>query len=98
VSPRCFRADGPLGFTLAPIGSHDLALANGHQGVLMTLGGMAAIRPGVSAYTSMTRRGFGFLGRILATALQANGDVKDVQWRRRAATKAFERLDPQGLQ
>lgn len=37
-------------------------------------------------------------GRILATALLANGDIKDVEWQRLADTQAFERLDLHGLQ
>jgi hypothetical protein len=37
-------------------------------------------------------------GRILATALLANGDIKDVEWQRLADTKAFERLGLHGLQ
>lgn len=37
-------------------------------------------------------------GRILATALLANGDIKDVEWQRLADTKAFERLHLHGLQ
>jgi hypothetical protein len=37
-------------------------------------------------------------GRILAIALLANGDIKDVEWQRLADIKAFERLDLHGLQ
>ena len=37
-------------------------------------------------------------GRILATALLANGDIKDVEWQRLADTQAFDRLDLHGLQ
>lgn len=37
-------------------------------------------------------------GRILATALLANGDIKAAEWQRLAETRAFERLGLQGLQ
>lgn len=37
-------------------------------------------------------------GRILATALLANGDIKAAEWLRLAETNAFERLGLQGLQ
>lgn len=37
-------------------------------------------------------------GRILATALLANGDIKAAEWRRLAEANAFERLGLPGLQ
>jgi hypothetical protein len=37
-------------------------------------------------------------GRILATALLANGDIKASEWRRLADTGAFDRLGLRGLQ
>jgi uncharacterized tellurite resistance protein B-like protein len=37
-------------------------------------------------------------GRILITAVLANGDLKAVEWQRLAETSAFDRLGLQGLQ
>ena len=37
-------------------------------------------------------------GRILITALLANGDLKAAEWQRLAETSAFDRLGLQGLQ
>ncbi|MCW5657599.1 MAG: Bax inhibitor-1/YccA family protein [Burkholderiaceae bacterium] len=60
-----FALTGFMGYTLGPIVGHYLSLANGHQVVLMAMGGTAAIFLGLSGYVLTTRRDFGFLGGFL---------------------------------
>ncbi|ODV13449.1 MAG: BAX inhibitor protein [Rubrivivax sp. SCN 70-15] len=60
-----FALTGFMGYTLGPIVAHYLSLPNGHQVVLMAMGGTAAIFLGLSAYVLKTRRDFGFLGGFL---------------------------------
>jgi modulator of FtsH protease len=60
-----FALTGFMGYTLGPIVGHYLSMANGHQVVLMAMGGTATIFLGLSAYVLTTRRDFGFLGGFL---------------------------------
>jgi modulator of FtsH protease len=60
-----FALTGFMGYTLGPVVAHYLSLANGHQIVLMALGGTAAIFLGLSGYVLTTRRDFGFSGGFL---------------------------------
>lgn len=88
-----FALTGFMGYTLGPIVGHYLSLANGHQVVLMAMGGTAAIFLGLSAYALTSKRDFGFLGGflfagILVAFLAGLGED----------TNAVERLGLQGLQ
>ena len=61
-----FALTGFMGFTLGPIINLYLhAFGNGHQLVMMALGGSGAIFLGLSAYALTSRRDFSFLGGFL---------------------------------
>ena len=64
-----FGLTGFMGYTLGPIISHYLAMPNGHQVVLMAMGGTATIFLGLSAYATASRRDFSFLGGVLMTGI-----------------------------
>lgn len=61
-----FALTGFMGLTLGPIVSYYLnALPNGHQLVMMAMGGTGVIFLGLSAYVLTTRKDFSFLGGFL---------------------------------
>lgn len=60
-----FALTGFMGYTLGPIVGPYLSLPNGHQIVVMAMGGTAAIFLGLSGWVLTTRRDFGFLGGFL---------------------------------
>ena len=64
-----FGLTGFMGYTLGPVISHYLALPNGHQVVMMAMGGTAAIFLGLSAYATTSRRDFSFMGGFLMTGI-----------------------------
>jgi modulator of FtsH protease len=64
-----FALTGFMGYTLGPIISHYLAMPNGHQVVMMAMGGTAAIFLGMSAYATTSRRDFNFLGGFLMAGI-----------------------------
>jgi len=64
-----FALTGFMGYTLGPIISHYLAMPNGHQVVMMAMGGTAAIFLGLSAYAAASRRDFSFMGGFLMTGI-----------------------------
>ena len=64
-----FGLTGLMGYTLGPVISHYLAMPNGHQVVMMAMGGTAAIFLGLSAYATASRRNFSFLGGFLMTGI-----------------------------
>ena len=64
-----FALTGFMGYTLGPIVGHYLAMPNGHQVVMMALGGTAAVFLGLSAYATASRRDFSFMGGFLMTGI-----------------------------
>ena len=64
-----FGLTGFMGYTLGPIVSHYLAMPNGHQTVMMAMGGTAAIFLGLSVYATASRRDFSFMGGFLMTGI-----------------------------
>jgi len=66
-----FALTGFMGYTLGPIISHYLAMPNGHQVVMMAMGGTAAIFLGLSTYATASRRDFSFMGGFLMTGIIA---------------------------
>lgn len=60
-----FGLTGFMGYTLGPILGQHLALPNGHQVVMMAMGGTAAIFVALSAYALVTRKDFSFMGGFL---------------------------------
>ena len=59
-----------MGLTLGPILSFYLhAFANGHELVIMALGGTGAIFLGLSAYALTTRKDFSYLGGFLMVGI-----------------------------
>lgn len=64
-----FGLTGFMGYTLGPIVSHYLALPNGHQVVMMAMGGTATIFVGLSAYALTTRKDFSFMGGFLLAGI-----------------------------
>lgn len=61
-----FGLTGFMGFTLGPIiNAYLAAFSNGHQLVMMALGGSGAIFLGLSAYALTSRRDFSFMGGFL---------------------------------
>jgi len=64
-----FGLTGFMGYTLGPVIGHYLALPNGHQVVMMAMGGTAAIFLGLSAYATASRRDFSFMGGFLMTGI-----------------------------
>jgi modulator of FtsH protease len=63
-----FALTGWLGFSLGPILNHYVGIS-GFQPVLLALGGTAAIFLGLSAYTLVTRKDFGFATGFLTTGM-----------------------------
>lgn len=64
-----FGLTGFMGYTLGPIVSHYLAMPNGHQVVMMAMGGTGAIFVGLSAYAMASRKDFSFLGGFLLAGI-----------------------------
>ena len=64
-----FGLTGFMGYTLGPIVSQYLALPNGHQVVMMAMGGTATIFVGLSAYALTTRKDFSFMGGFLLAGI-----------------------------
>lgn len=64
-----FALTGFMGYTLGPIVGHYLAMPNGHQVVMMAMGGTAAVFLGLSAYATASRRDFSFMGGFLMTGI-----------------------------
>jgi modulator of FtsH protease len=64
-----FALTGFMGYTLGPVISHYLAMPNGHQVVMMAMGGTAAIFLGLSAYATASRRDFSFMGGFLMVGI-----------------------------
>lgn len=64
-----FALTGFMGYTLGPIVGHYLAMPNGHQVVMMAMGGTAAIFVGLSAYALTTRKDFSFMGGFLLAGI-----------------------------
>lgn len=64
-----FALTGFMGYTLGPIISHYLSLANGSQTVMLAMGGTAAIFLGLSGYALTTRKDFSFLGGFLMVSV-----------------------------
>ena len=64
-----FGLTGFMGYTLGPIVSHYLSLPNGHQVVMMALGGTATIFVGLSFYALSSRKDFSFMGGFLLAGI-----------------------------
>jgi modulator of FtsH protease len=64
-----FALTGFMGYTLGPIVSHYLGLANGGQTVMTAMAATAAIFVGLSAYALNTRRDFSFMGGFLMVGI-----------------------------
>lgn len=64
-----FALTGFMGYTLGPIVSLHLAMPNGHQVVMMAMGGAAAIFLGLSAYATASRKELSFMGGFLMTGI-----------------------------
>jgi modulator of FtsH protease len=64
-----FGLTGFMGYTLGPILAQHLALPNGHQVVMMAMGGTAAIFLALSAYALVTRKDFSFMGGFLLAGI-----------------------------
>lgn len=63
-----FALTGFLGLTLGPILSYFLAI-RGMEPILLALGGTAVIFFGLSAYTLVTKKDFGFMGGFLMVGI-----------------------------
>ena len=64
-----FGLTGFMGYTLGPILNAYLSLPNGHETVMLALGGTGAVFLGLSAYAVVSRKDFGFMGGFLAVGL-----------------------------
>ena len=64
-----FALTGFMGYTLGPIVSHYLGLANGGQTVMTAMAATATIFIGLSAYALSTRRDFSFMGGFLMVGI-----------------------------
>ncbi len=64
-----FALTGFMGLTLGPILNAYLSLPNGHETVMMALGGTGAIFIGLSAYAITTRRDFSYMGGFLVAGI-----------------------------
>ncbi len=64
-----FGLTGFMGYTLGPIISAYLAMPNGHETVMLALGGTGAVFLGLSAYAVVSRKDFGFMGGFLAVGI-----------------------------
>ena len=60
-----FGLTGFMGYTMGPIVSHYLSMPNGHQVVMMAMGGTATIFVGLSFYALTSRKDFSFMGGFL---------------------------------
>jgi modulator of FtsH protease len=64
-----FGLTGFMGYTMGPIVSQYLAMPNGHQVVMMAMGGTASIFVGLSAYALTSRRDFSYMGGFLLAGI-----------------------------
>jgi len=64
-----FALTGFMGYTLGPIISHYLSMANGTQTVMLAMGGTAAIFMGLSAYALVSKRDLSFMGGFLTVGI-----------------------------
>ncbi|MBE7423157.1 MAG: Bax inhibitor-1/YccA family protein [Zoogloeaceae bacterium] len=64
-----FGLTGFMGYTLGPILNAYLAMPNGHETVMLALGGTGAVFLGLSAYAVVSRKDFGFMGGFLAVGI-----------------------------
>ena len=64
-----FGLTGFMGYTLGPIIGHYLSMPNGHQVVMMAMGGTATIFVGLSAYALTSRKDFSFMGGFLLAGI-----------------------------
>jgi modulator of FtsH protease len=64
-----FALTGFMGYTLGPILSAYLALANGGQLVMTAMGATGAIFLGLSGYAMVSRRDFSFMGSFLTVGI-----------------------------
>jgi len=64
-----FALTGFMGFTLGPILSAYLALANGGQLIMTAMGATGAIFLGLSGYALVSRRDFSFMGSFLLVGI-----------------------------
>ena len=64
-----FGLTGFMGYTLGPILNAYLSLPNGHETVMLALGGTGAVFLGLSAYAVVSRKDFGFMGGFLAVGI-----------------------------
>jgi modulator of FtsH protease len=64
-----FGLTGFMGYTMGPIVSQYLAMPNGHQVVMMAMGGTASIFVGLSAYALTTRKDFSYMGGFLLAGI-----------------------------
>lgn len=64
-----FALTGFLGLTLGPLVSHYLAMRGGTAVVAQALGGTAAIFFGLSAYATISRKRFSYLGGFLSVGI-----------------------------
>lgn len=64
-----FALTGFLGYTIGPVISHHLRLQNGHQIVLMALGGTALVFIVMSGIALLSSKNFSFLSGFLSTGI-----------------------------
>lgn len=64
-----FGLTGFMGYTLGPILGAYLSMPNGHETVMLALGGTGAVFLGLSAYAVVSRKDFGFMGGFLAVGI-----------------------------
>ena len=64
-----FVLTGFMGYTLGPILNTYLAMPNGGQTVMMTMGATGAIFLGLSGYALITRKDFSFMGGFLMVGI-----------------------------
>jgi len=64
-----FLLTGFMGYTLGPIINAYLQLPNGHEVVMMAMGGTAAIFLALSAYAVTTRKDFSYMGGFLMVGI-----------------------------
>ena len=64
-----FALTGFMGYTLGPILNAYLSMANGGQTVMIAMGATSAIFIGLSAYSLISRKDFGFMGGFLAVGI-----------------------------
>ncbi len=67
--PMVFAFTGLMGFGLGPILNHYLAMANGGQIIMTSLGMTGAIFLGLSAYVLNSKKDFSFMGGFLAAGM-----------------------------